>query len=86
MNRPATWKVVTLGAALTGLGIVGAGTAAAATAPAPAPASLEASLNWAPELGEIVALGDDWTETYWDENWNAGQRWADDWTETYWDD
>ncbi|QUR66318.1 hypothetical protein [Mycobacterium spongiae] len=29
MKRPATWKVVTVGAALTGLGVLGAGTAVA---------------------------------------------------------
>jgi len=29
MKRPATWKVVTVGAALTGLGVFGAGTAMA---------------------------------------------------------
>jgi len=29
MKRPATWKVVTVGAALTGLGVLGAGTAMA---------------------------------------------------------
>jgi hypothetical protein len=65
MNRPATWKVVTVGAALTGLGIVGAGPAGAATT-APAPAAMAASLDWAPQLG------DDWTETYWDGSWNRG--------------
>ena len=71
MERPATWKVITVGVALTGLGIVGAGTVSAAT-------------SWAPEVS-IVAMDDDWTETYWDDGWD-GQRWSADWTETYWDD
>ena len=31
MQRPATWKVATVGAALTGLSFIGAGTAVAAT-------------------------------------------------------
>ncbi len=30
MKRPATWKVLTVGAAMTGLGLIGAGPAAAA--------------------------------------------------------
>jgi len=72
MERPAAWKVVTVGAALTGLGIVGVGTASAA-----APA-------WTPEVS-VVAMDDDWTETHWDDQWE-GQRWSSDWTETYWDD
>lgn len=29
MKRPATWKVLTLGAAMTGLGVLGTGTAMA---------------------------------------------------------
>lgn len=62
MQRPATWKVITVGAALTGLGIVGAGAAGADT---PEPA-------WVPEFGvvsatNVMALDDDWTETYWDD-------------------
>lgn len=76
MERPATWKVVTVGAAMTGLAIVGAGSAAAATASEPivAPIGIEASVDF-------VALGDDWTETYWDDGWtNTG--WGNDWTET----
>jgi hypothetical protein len=36
MNRPATWKVLTLGVALTGLGAAGAGFAAADDGGAPA--------------------------------------------------
>ena len=80
MNRPATWKVVTVGAALTGLGIVGAGTAAASTMTVPAPASIEVVTEQVPAT--FVALGDDWTETYWDDNASNNQ----DWTDTYWDD
>lgn len=75
MERPATWKIITVGAALTGLGIVGAGTASAAITPTAVPAGIEAP--------QFTAFDDDWTETYWDDN--AAQR-GDDWTETYWDD
>ena len=35
MGHPATWKIVTLGAALTGLGVAGAGTAHAHSGPTP---------------------------------------------------
>jgi hypothetical protein len=73
MERPATWKVVTVGAALTGLGILGAGTATAAVTPTPA-AVFDVSVE-AP-FGDFIALGDDWTDTHW----------TDDWTDTYWDD
>lgn len=47
VERPATWKVVTVGAALTGLSVTGAGAAQAdngATVPAPASVSA-ADLN-----------------------------------------
>ncbi len=36
MKRPATWKVLTVGAAMTGLGVLGAGTAMA-DEPRPSP-------------------------------------------------
>ena len=45
MNRPATWKIVTFGTALTGLGIAGVGMAAAdddRSAPVPAAVSVAA--------------------------------------------
>ena len=32
MERPASWKILVLGAAMAGLGLIGAGTAAAQTA------------------------------------------------------
>jgi hypothetical protein len=90
MNRPATWKVVTVGAALTGLGMVGAGTAAAATVPVVAPTAITAPLYIDAVTGDVpasfVALDDDWTETYWDDDRNGDRQGADDWTETYWDD
>jgi hypothetical protein len=35
--------------------------------------------------GTLVALDDDWTETYWDDQ-SSAQGYSDDWTETYWDD
>jgi hypothetical protein len=95
MECPATWKVITVGAALTGLGIVGAGAAGASilAAPAALPAGIEAPQFPGVDLGGVtvdlphvgfVAMDDDWTETYWDDNGN-GQR-GGDWTETYWDD
>lgn len=84
MERPATWKVVTVGVAMTGLGIVGAATASAATAPAVAAPGIEAPQFVNVNGIEFVPMGDDWTDTYWDDNWhNVG---IGDWTETYWDD
>src|SRR5690606_19676950 len=50
MTRPATWKVVTVGAALTGLGVLGAGAAHGATEAAPAavgPAVEAPEVDWA---------------------------------------
>ncbi|BBZ03759.1 hypothetical protein MCHIJ_31960 [Mycolicibacterium chitae] len=85
MQRPAHWKVVTVGVALTGLGIVGAGAAGAAVAPAPTAgiASIEAPLSVdAPQVG-FAAMNDDWTDTYWDDVSYQGHE---DWTDTYWDD
>ena len=72
-ERPATWKIVTVTAAMAGLGVLGAGAAHAAGAEvAPAPQV------------SFVAMDDDWTDTYWDTGWNANV--GNDWTETYWDD
>jgi hypothetical protein len=55
MARTATWKVVTIGAALTGLGVVGAGTASAATSPAP---TVNATIS-APHADWSAAFADD---------------------------
>lgn len=83
MERPAHWKVVTVGVALTGLGLVGAGAAAAAIAPAPT-AGLQAPQSPA-ELAPagFLAMDADWTDTYWDD---VSYQHNDDWTDTYWAD
>ena len=45
MTRAITWKALTIGAALSGLSIFGAGAAAAITPPAPAGPVIAASVN-----------------------------------------
>jgi hypothetical protein len=58
MNRPATWKLVTLGTALGGLGLAGAGVALAddrAAAGTPVPQSIAVS---EPALSELVGVVD----------------------------
>ncbi|MEZ0339317.1 hypothetical protein ACAG25_04960 [Mycobacterium sp. pV006] len=76
MTRTSTWKVVTAGVALTGLGIVGAGTAATAAAdPLPAVHSATApQFDWAaafvddsPDVS-YVAMDDSWDDSPWDDS------------------
>lgn len=57
MERPATWKVVTAGAALTGFGLLGASAAAADHGSDPFSGSTQTVLAW-----------DDtsWDDTSWD--------------------
>ena len=75
MERPASWKVLTLGAALTGLSVAGAGAAQGDTgSPDTAPASVSA----APLFNDLRLLasgsggnwgsgGGDWVD--WGPNW-----------------
>ena len=61
MERPASWKVVTLGAALTGLSVAGAG---AAQADSGSPGSGPASVSPAPLFNErIAAVGKWWSRS-----------------------
>ena len=56
MDRPHTWKVVTAGAALTGLGLLGAGVAGAA---------YDDMRTGSPET--VLAMDDSpWDDTSWD--------------------
>lgn len=83
MERPATWKVVTVGAALTGLSVLGAGAANAATGPAPAaPASVTAGTAVDVPLGwPFDDYIDPWVRDYdsfygfsggsWDSGWGS---------------
>ncbi|KWX66412.1 hypothetical protein [Mycobacterium sp. NAZ190054] len=57
MARTATWKIVTAGAALTGLGVLGAGAASAATEP-----------SWATDHS-FVAMDDSWDDTFWEDTY-----------------
>ncbi|WP_102141399.1 hypothetical protein [Mycobacterium hubeiense] len=86
MQRLAIWKVLTIGAAFTGLGIAGAGAAAADTGLAAHPTATGISTDWPfddvlDDLDEVVrlpsvipggfvGLGDDW-----DDDWDD---WYDD--------
>lgn len=68
MQRRETWKVVTLGVALTGLGITGVGVAHAdgpSTAPEPAAISVEAP---AAVDDAVPAMDDSFDDTYWDDS------------------
>ena len=76
MERPASWKVVTLGVALTGLSVAGAGAAQAASkSPDSGPASVSpAPLFNEPRLlasgsGNFGSVDGDWGN--WD-NWGPG--------------
>lgn len=85
MNRPATWKVVTIGAALTGLGVVGAGAANASPDAAPAPASVTVQAPLPafdlPHFDIHIDRPDfrpvAWEDTSWDDFY---------WEDTSWDD
>ena len=75
MERPASWKVLTLGAALTGLSVAGAGAAQGDTgSPDSAPASVSAApLFNEPRLlasgsGNFGSVDGDWG------NWDTGVR------------
>lgn len=79
MTRPATWKVVTVGAALTGLGVLGAGAAHGATEAAPAavgPAVEAPEVDWATAFdadrpdSSYVAMDDTWWDDSWDDSWD----------------
>ncbi|MGB3354549.1 MAG: hypothetical protein WBB00_17470 [Mycobacterium sp.] len=81
MTRPPVWKVVTVGAAMTGLGLVGAGAAGAAT-PASPPAvhsGIEApTFDWVLDSTDefVTAMDDSWDDT-WDNSWE--DSWDDTW-------
>lgn len=45
MQRPEFWKILTVGLALAGLGLVGAGTAVADDVPRPTPATTTSALD-----------------------------------------
>ena len=77
MERPASWKVLTLGAALAGIGVAGAG-ADAAPADSGSPGTAPASVSPAPLFNEPRlfasgsgggSAGGDWG--HWD-NWGPG--------------
>ena len=77
MERPASWKVLTLGAALTGLSVAGAGSAQAASkSPDSGPASVStAPLFNEPRLlasgsGNFGSVGGDWVD--WGPGWSPG--------------
>ncbi len=85
MERPATWKVVTLGAALTGLGIVGAGTATAASAPVTQPASISAGAAFDAPLFPRIDFDVPGIDDSFDGPGNQFVAMDDTWDETYWD-
>ena len=75
MERPAGWKILTLGAALTGLGVAGAGAAQGDTG---SPDTTPASVSAAPLFNDLRLLasgsgnfgsvgGGDWVD--WGPNW-----------------
>ncbi|MGV0836756.1 hypothetical protein [Mycolicibacterium thermoresistibile] len=82
MTRPATWKVVTVGAALTGLGVLGAGAAHGATEPVPAsvgPVVEAPVVDWATAFdadspdASFFAMDDSWDDSFddsWDDSWD----------------
>ncbi|MFI5510516.1 hypothetical protein ACIA48_23890 [Mycobacterium sp. NPDC051804] len=90
MQRPSTWKIAVLSAALGGLSIAGAGTALADIGSADvAPLSITAPIpeDWPSNdlddlddavrsgwNGHIVGLDDDWDDDDWDDD-----NWDDDW-------
>jgi hypothetical protein len=78
MERPASWKVLTLGAALTGLSVAGVGpaqgdTGSPDTAPAsvsPAPLFNEPRLLASGSGGHWGSVGGDWVD--WGPGWSPG--------------
>ncbi|MHC9296152.1 hypothetical protein ACRCUN_27115 [Mycobacterium sp. LTG2003] len=66
MQRPEIWKVMTVGLALTGLGLVGAGTAFADSTP-PAPVTA---------VNATLAFDDD--DDWGDDDWYGHDDWDDD--------
>lgn len=71
MERPASWKVLTLGAALTGLSVAGAGAAQAdsgSSGTAPASVSAATDLN-VPLFGSGPSWGSPWQPGDIVDNW-----------------
>ncbi|PEG40092.1 hypothetical protein CRI77_14490 [Mycolicibacterium duvalii] len=71
-----TWKVVTVGAALTGLGVVGAGAASAASEPVPAAHAAigSSALDWVfaddRSVVSFAAMDDSWDDSWDDSPWD----------------
>lgn len=58
MQRPAVWKILTLGAAFTGLGLFGAGSALAEGAPMAVPVHSVSTDGPFDDLDDLVRLPD----------------------------